>query len=136
MSATNHSPLLSLSLNHDTFPLITSLPSPFSDYVTSYPPNSYPVSISPHPSDPSSLSVSPCVSSGGRLVRCAQESLCSVGEVLQGEARGVLRTVVALLMLAPPRLASPPAQLAGFALFYLSIMSLLCVFYCHLLPRL
>ncbi|XP_031429366.1 DISP complex protein LRCH3 isoform X8 [Clupea harengus] len=71
-----------------------------------------------------------------RRIGVPQESLCSVGEVLQGEARGVLRTVVALLMLAPPRLASPPAQLAGFALFYLSIMSLLCVFYCHLLPRL
>ncbi|XP_016373981.1 uncharacterized protein LOC107713070 [Sinocyclocheilus rhinocerous] len=41
--------------------------------------------------------------------------------------------VEALLSLAPPPFRSAPSsQLAGFALFYLSIMSLLCALYCHL----
>ncbi|XP_062407671.1 DISP complex protein LRCH3 isoform X5 [Sardina pilchardus] len=71
-----------------------------------------------------------------RRIGVPQERLCSVGEVLRGEDRGVLRTLAELLSRAPPPLASPPAQLAGFALFYLSIMSLLCALYCHLLPRL
>ncbi|XP_041920305.1 DISP complex protein LRCH3 isoform X4 [Alosa sapidissima] len=71
-----------------------------------------------------------------RRIGVPQERLCSVGEVLRGEGRGVLRTLAELLSRAPPPLASPPAQLAGFALFYLSIMSLLCALYCHLLPRL
>lgn len=65
-----------------------------------------------------------------------QENLCSVGEVLEGQGGYIYGTVGVLLSLAPPRLASPPAQLAGFALFYLSIMSLLCVLYCHLVPHL
>uniref|UniRef100_A0AAY4B972 Calponin-homology (CH) domain-containing protein n=1 Tax=Denticeps clupeoides TaxID=299321 RepID=A0AAY4B972_9TELE len=71
-----------------------------------------------------------------RRIGVPQESLCSVGEVLEGGGICVFRTVDSLLTLAPPLLASPPAQLAGFALFYLSIMSLLCILYCHLLPGL
>ncbi|XP_036392166.1 DISP complex protein LRCH3 isoform X2 [Megalops cyprinoides] len=69
-----------------------------------------------------------------RRIGVPQDHLCSVGEVLGGEGECVYRMVEALLSLAPPLLPSPPAQLAGFALFYLSIMSLLCALYCHLVP--
>ncbi|XP_035239936.1 DISP complex protein LRCH3 isoform X15 [Anguilla anguilla] len=69
-----------------------------------------------------------------RRIGVPQDRLCSVGEVLGGEWECVCRMVEALLSLAPPLLPSPPAQLAGFALFYLSIMSLLCALYCHLVP--
>lgn len=42
-----------------------------------------------------------------------------------------------LLSMAPPTLgpASPDVQLAGFALFYLSVMSVLCAIYVHLAPH-
>lgn len=60
-----------------------------------------------------------------------------MGEVLEGRGGGGLfRTLAVLLSMSRPLVPSPPAQLAGFALFYLSIMSLLCALYCHLLPHL
>ncbi|XP_058607362.1 DISP complex protein LRCH3 isoform X4 [Onychostoma macrolepis] len=72
-----------------------------------------------------------------RRIGVPQDSLCSAGDVLKGEVVCVFRLVEALLSLAPPPLHSPPSsQLAGFALFYLSIMSLLCALYCHLVPSL
>ncbi|MCI4379538.1 hypothetical protein PGIGA_G00229440 [Pangasianodon gigas] len=69
-----------------------------------------------------------------RKIGVPQGSLCSVGEVLEGKALCLYRLIDALLSLAPPMRPSPPSQLAGFALFYLSFMSLLCALYCHLVP--
>ncbi|XP_047678454.1 DISP complex protein LRCH3 isoform X2 [Tachysurus fulvidraco] len=69
-----------------------------------------------------------------RKIGVPQGSLCSVGEVLEGKARCLYRLIDALLSLAPTTRLSPPSQLAGFALFYLSFMSLLCALYCHLVP--
>ncbi|XP_017207473.1 DISP complex protein LRCH3 isoform X3 [Danio rerio] len=70
-----------------------------------------------------------------RRIGVPQDSLCSAGDVLEGELVCVFRLVEALLSLAPPPLRhAPSSQLAGFALFYLSIMSLLCAIYCHLVP--
>lgn len=67
-----------------------------------------------------------------------QERLCTVEEVLDGRGGCVYGTLGVLLSMAPPPLLmpSPPAQLAGFALFYLSIMSVLCALYCNLVPHL
>ncbi|KAI7802644.1 putative leucine-rich repeat and calponin homology domain-containing protein 3, partial [Triplophysa rosa] len=71
-----------------------------------------------------------------RRIGVPQDSLCSAGDVLKGEVMCVFRLVEALLSLAPPPLHSAPSsQLAGFALFYLSVMSLLCALYCHLVPN-
>ncbi|KAJ8410666.1 hypothetical protein AAFF_G00186230 [Aldrovandia affinis] len=70
-----------------------------------------------------------------RRIGVPQDRLCSVGEVLGGEWACVYRMVEALLSFAPPPLLpSTPTQLAGFALFYLAVMSLLCALYCHLVP--
>lgn len=64
-----------------------------------------------------------------------QACLCSVGEVLEGEGASVYGTVGLLLSVAPPPTSrSPLVQLAGFALFYLSVMSVLCTVYLHLVP--
>ncbi|XP_066540755.1 DISP complex protein LRCH3 isoform X10 [Hoplias malabaricus] len=70
-----------------------------------------------------------------RRIGVPQGCLCSVADVLEGEMLHLYRLLEALLSLAPPLRPSPPTQLAGFALFYLSVMSLLCVLYCHLVPR-
>uniref|UniRef100_A0A7N6B7F1 Calponin-homology (CH) domain-containing protein n=1 Tax=Anabas testudineus TaxID=64144 RepID=A0A7N6B7F1_ANATE len=68
-----------------------------------------------------------------RRIGVPQDSLCSVGEVLEGTGTGVYRTVGVLLSMAPPLIAPfPRVQLAGFALFYLAVMSLLCAIYVHL----
>ncbi|XP_062861265.1 DISP complex protein LRCH3 isoform X2 [Trichomycterus rosablanca] len=69
-----------------------------------------------------------------RKIGVPQGSLCSVAEVLEGKALCLYRLIDALLSLAPPMRPSPPSHLAGFALFYLSFMSLLCALYCHLVP--
>ncbi|XP_072557272.1 DISP complex protein LRCH3 [Paramormyrops kingsleyae] len=69
-----------------------------------------------------------------RRMGVPQEHLCSVGDVLGARGLGVYATVKALLSLGPPLRSAPPAHLAGFALFYLSVMSVLCALYCHLLP--
>ncbi|KAM9480651.1 DISP complex protein LRCH3 isoform 2-T2 [Clarias gariepinus] len=69
-----------------------------------------------------------------RKIGVPQGRLCSVGEVLEGKALCLYRLIEALLSLAPPMRPSPPAHLAGFALFYLSFMSILCALYCHLVP--
>ncbi|XP_041730172.2 DISP complex protein LRCH3 isoform X3 [Coregonus clupeaformis] len=73
-----------------------------------------------------------------RRIGVPQERLCTVEEVLAGRGGCVYGMLGVLLSMAPPRLLmrSPPAQLAGFALFYLSIMSVLCALYCHLVPHL
>ncbi|XP_051580270.1 DISP complex protein LRCH3-like isoform X1 [Myxocyprinus asiaticus] len=72
-----------------------------------------------------------------RRIGVPQDSLCSPGDVLKGEVVCVFRLVEALLSQAPPTLHSTPStQLTGFALFYLSIMSLLCAIYCHLVSSL
>ncbi|XP_052008559.1 DISP complex protein LRCH3-like isoform X2 [Xyrauchen texanus] len=72
-----------------------------------------------------------------RRIGVPQDSLCSPGDVLKGEVVCVFRLVEALLSQAPPTLHSTPStQLTGFALFYLSVMSLLCAIYCHLAPSL
>ncbi|XP_069390876.1 DISP complex protein LRCH3 isoform X2 [Paralichthys olivaceus] len=71
-----------------------------------------------------------------RRIGVPQDSLCSVGEVLEGKGGGVYGTVGMLLSVAhPPTSPSPRVQLAGFALFYLSIMLVLCVIYVHLTPN-
>ncbi|XP_028430174.1 leucine-rich repeat and calponin homology domain-containing protein 3 isoform X2 [Perca flavescens] len=72
-----------------------------------------------------------------RRIGVPQDGLCSVGEVLAGEGGGrVYGTLGALLSMAPPPSSpSPRFQLAGFALFYLSVMSLLCAIYVHLAPH-
>lgn len=61
--------------------------------------------------------------------RPPQDSLCSAREVLEGGDR-LYSTVAMLLSVSPP----PQVQLAGFALFYLSVMSVLCAIYAHLAP--
>lgn len=59
-----------------------------------------------------------------------------MGEVLEGKGGGVYGTVGVLLSMAPPLVSpSPRVQLAGFALFYLSVMSALCAIYVHLAPQ-
>ncbi|XP_060903368.1 DISP complex protein LRCH3 isoform X3 [Labrus mixtus] len=71
-----------------------------------------------------------------RRIGVPQDSLCSVGEVLEGKGGGVYCTVGVLLSMAPPSFGpSPRVQLAGFALFYLSVMSALCAIYVHLAPH-
>ncbi|XP_047195512.1 DISP complex protein LRCH3 [Hippoglossus stenolepis] len=71
-----------------------------------------------------------------RRIGVPQDSLCSVGEVLEGKGGGVYETVDLLLSVAPPLIShSPRVQLAGFALFYLSIMLVLCAIYVHLTPN-
>ncbi|KAM4565952.1 DISP complex protein LRCH3 isoform 2-T2 [Odontesthes bonariensis] len=71
-----------------------------------------------------------------RRIGVPQDRLCSVGEVLEGSGGGVYRTVGVLLSLAPPPVGpSLQVQLAGFALFYLSIVSVLCAIYVHLPPH-
>lgn len=65
-----------------------------------------------------------------------QDSLCSVGDVLEGTGGGVYGMVGMLLSMAPPIISpSPQVQLAGFAFFYLSVMSVLCAIYVHLALR-
>uniref|UniRef100_A0A3Q1C8H5 Calponin-homology (CH) domain-containing protein n=1 Tax=Amphiprion ocellaris TaxID=80972 RepID=A0A3Q1C8H5_AMPOC len=71
-----------------------------------------------------------------RRIGVPQDRLCSVGEVLEGKGGGVYGTLGVLLSMAPPLISlSPQAQLAGFALFYLSVMSVLCAIYVHLAPH-
>ncbi|XP_044057423.1 DISP complex protein LRCH3 isoform X8 [Siniperca chuatsi] len=71
-----------------------------------------------------------------RRIGVPQDSLCSVGEVLEGNGGGVYGTVGVLLSMAPPPISpSPRVQLAGFALFYMSVMSVLCAIYVHLAPH-
>lgn len=71
-----------------------------------------------------------------RRIGVPQDSLCSVGEVLDGRGGGVYMTMGVLLGMAPPLTGpSPQVQLAGFALFYLSVMSVLCAIYVHLAPH-
>lgn len=66
----------------------------------------------------------------------AQDRLCSVGDILEGKGGRVYATVGVLLSMAPPLVClSPRVQLAGFALFYLSVMSVLCAIYVHLAPQ-
>lgn len=55
--------------------------------------------------------------------------------MLEGHGGSLYGTVAALLSMAPPLSPSPQLQLAGFALFYLSVMSVLCAIYVHLAPR-
>lgn len=65
-----------------------------------------------------------------------QDRLCSVGDILDGKGGGVYETVDALLSMTPlPGRPSLQVQLAGFALFYLSVMSALCAIYVHLAPQ-
>ncbi|XP_071215808.1 DISP complex protein LRCH3-like isoform X13 [Salvelinus alpinus] len=73
-----------------------------------------------------------------RRIGVPQERLCTVEEVLDGRGGCVYGTLGVLLSMAPPPLLmpSPPAQLAGFTLFYLSTMSVLCALYCNLVPHL
>uniref|UniRef100_A0A3Q0R6W0 Calponin-homology (CH) domain-containing protein n=1 Tax=Amphilophus citrinellus TaxID=61819 RepID=A0A3Q0R6W0_AMPCI len=64
------------------------------------------------------------------------DRLCSVGDILEGNGGRVYATVGVLLSMAPPLVClSPQVQLAGFALFYLSVMSVLCAIYVHLAPH-
>ncbi|XP_035986073.1 DISP complex protein LRCH3 isoform X2 [Fundulus heteroclitus] len=71
-----------------------------------------------------------------RRIGVPQDRLCSVGDVLEGKGGGVYETLWALLSMAPPTLSpSLQVQMAGFALFYLSVMSALCAIYVHLAPH-
>uniref|UniRef100_A0A1A8QAC5 Leucine-rich repeats and calponin homology (CH) domain containing 3 n=1 Tax=Nothobranchius pienaari TaxID=704102 RepID=A0A1A8QAC5_9TELE len=71
-----------------------------------------------------------------RRIGVPQDRLCSVGDVLGGKGGGLYGTVEVLLSMAPPPLSSSlQVQLAGFALFYLSVMSALCAIYVHLAPQ-
>ena len=59
-----------------------------------------------------------------------------MGEVLEGNGGRIYGTVGMLLSMTPPVISpSPQIQLAGFALFYLSVMSVLCAIYVHLAPH-
>lgn len=86
---------------------------------------------------PSSFPASLCSSSSvSSHPTRTQDHLCSVGDVLEGKGGGVYATVEVLLSMAPPLVSlSPQVQLAGFALFYLSVMSVLCAIYVHLAPH-
>uniref|UniRef100_A0A3B4BAQ4 Calponin-homology (CH) domain-containing protein n=1 Tax=Periophthalmus magnuspinnatus TaxID=409849 RepID=A0A3B4BAQ4_9GOBI len=66
-----------------------------------------------------------------RRIGVPQAPVCSADDITTGELR-LLSLDPPDLRLAPPPL-SPEAHLAGFALFYLSIMSLLCAVYVQLL---
>ncbi|XP_058489028.1 DISP complex protein LRCH3 isoform X4 [Solea solea] len=71
-----------------------------------------------------------------RRIGVPQDSLCSLGDVVEGKQGGVYRVVSILLSMAPPVTSPyPRAQLAGFALFYLSIMLVLRAIYIHLVPH-
>ncbi|XP_017260365.1 DISP complex protein LRCH3 isoform X2 [Kryptolebias marmoratus] len=71
-----------------------------------------------------------------RRIGVPQDRLCSVGDILDGKGGGVYGTLDALLTMAPlPVRPSLQVQLAGFALFYLSVMSALCAIYVHLTPQ-
>ncbi|XP_043975837.1 DISP complex protein LRCH3 isoform X2 [Gambusia affinis] len=71
-----------------------------------------------------------------RRIGVPQDRLCSVGDVLEGKGGGVYGTLQVLLSMAPPTLSpSLQVQMAGFALFYLSVMSALCAIYVHLAPH-
>uniref|UniRef100_A0A1A7YY26 Leucine-rich repeats and calponin homology (CH) domain containing 3 n=1 Tax=Iconisemion striatum TaxID=60296 RepID=A0A1A7YY26_9TELE len=71
-----------------------------------------------------------------RRIGVPQDRLCSVGDVLEGKGGELYGTVEVLLSMAPPPLSSSlQVQLAGFALFYLSVMSALCAIYVHLAPH-
>lgn len=63
-----------------------------------------------------------------------QDCLCSARDVLDGRGHRLYSTVAMLLSASPPTLGCPQVQLAGFALFYLSVMSVLCAIYVHLAP--
>lgn len=125
----HHWPLLTLKLIRSCFcstnSFLSSLSSSrlslilfYSVHLTPLSPNFYPL---------------PCPS---HLDTNTQDCLCSVGEVLEGNGGGVYGTVGVLLSMAPATISpSPRVQLAGFALFYLSVMSVLCAIYVHLAPR-
>lgn len=74
------------------------------------------------------------------LIRCGlrptwtpQDSLCSVRQVLEGHGDGLYCTMAMLLSMSPPLIIPfPRVQLAGFVLFYLFFMSVLCAIYVHL----
>ncbi|XP_034721107.1 leucine-rich repeat and calponin homology domain-containing protein 4-like [Etheostoma cragini] len=68
-----------------------------------------------------------------RRIGVPQDRLCSGGEVVGG-GRGGYGGAGLLLSVAPPSSPSPRVQLAGFALFYLCVMALLCAVYVHLAP--
>ncbi|KAM6933382.1 DISP complex protein LRCH3 [Xenentodon cancila] len=71
-----------------------------------------------------------------RRIGVPQDRLCSVGDILEGRGGVVYRTVGVLLSMGPrPISSSLQVQLAGFALFYMSIMSVLCVIYTQLAPH-
>lgn len=68
-------------------------------------------------------------------------TLCSASDVLQGDAHRLWGTLRALLLCGGEESATPaaahttpalPGHLAGFALFYVSVMSLLFLAYCKL----
>ncbi|KAL0961613.1 hypothetical protein UPYG_G00354200 [Umbra pygmaea] len=70
-----------------------------------------------------------------RRIGVPQETLCTVEEFLEGCWGPCVYGTLGALLSSPPRpilMSSPPGQLAGFALFYLTIMSVLCALYCHL----
>ncbi|XP_033884522.3 DISP complex protein LRCH3-like isoform X15 [Acipenser ruthenus] len=68
-----------------------------------------------------------------RRLGVPQESLCPVGAVLQGDPRCLYWTLAALLSLrTPPAAPASAPLLAGFAVFYLTVMSLLCALYYQL----
>uniref|UniRef100_A0A674PKX5 Leucine-rich repeats and calponin homology (CH) domain containing 3 n=1 Tax=Takifugu rubripes TaxID=31033 RepID=A0A674PKX5_TAKRU len=69
-----------------------------------------------------------------RRIGVPQDCLCSARDVLDGRGHRLYSTVATLLSASPPTLGCPQVQLAGFALFYLSVMSVLCAIYVHLAP--
>ncbi|XP_041118644.1 DISP complex protein LRCH3 isoform X14 [Polyodon spathula] len=68
-----------------------------------------------------------------RRLGVPQESLCPAGAVLQGDPSCLYRTLEALLSIRiPPAAPASAPLLAGFALFYLTVMFLLCALYYQL----
>lgn len=69
-----------------------------------------------------------------------KSSVCSIDAVTEGKLHPLHRTLSELLSLAPPpHLATPPechlsglAGLVGFAVFYVSVLSLLCAVYAQI----
>nr|XP_025036208.1 leucine-rich repeat and calponin homology domain-containing protein 4 [Pelodiscus sinensis] len=76
-----------------------------------------------------------------RRMGVPEVTLCSASDVLQGDAHRLWGTLRALLLCGGEESATPaaahttpalPGHLAGFALFYVSVMSLLFLAYCKL----
>ncbi|XP_039620757.1 DISP complex protein LRCH3 isoform X8 [Polypterus senegalus] len=67
-----------------------------------------------------------------RKIGVPQERLCSPEAVLEGDSERLCQTLEVLLSTSPSPAAPLSDQLTGFALFYVTVMSLLCALYFQL----